>query len=567
MRSQKHYSFKQQIEQRAKTAMDALHADGWIPFWQEQSKRMAPRTGRFLQDRRQPSGIIRHNTILDNCAVDAANTLAAGFISGACSPARPWWRSTTTDPDLARYQPVREWFDEVDAVLRSILGASNFYRQSFDDFRQMSVFGQASGLLLRDDAKVLHLYPMALGEYAWATNEKDDVDTCFRRLALTTSQMVEKFGWEKVSDRVQEAWNMGRMDHWHTVWHAIVPRRDIEPGKGARSMPWGSYWWEDCESKGREAFLHESGFNRFPVIAPRWSAETGEVYGIGPGAFAFGDAGQLQHEQLRKGQVIDFGTAPPTQGPPGLSNDEINFLPGGLTIVDQPGTQPIKPIWQPVVPLSDLREDIQDVRQRINRAYFVDMFLMLANANDVQRTAREIAERSEERLLQVGPVVARVNNDKLEPTLRMVFETAMEMGRLPPPPEELDGQEWRIEFTSIFAQAQKLIGVNVVDRMIGTFRAIADMEPRVARKLNVNETIDFYQDAIGAPARMIVPTEKVLELERAENEAMAAKEQSAMVAEQAGAIQKLASAPTGQGNALDLVAQLRGLSTPTAEAI
>ena len=563
---QRVYSEKQLLSQRARALMDALHSEGWIPFWRETAQRMAPRTGRFLAGAtdRGRSGQIRHNYILDNCAVDASNTLAAGFVSGAASPARPWFKSTTADPDLSRYQPVREWFDRVDEIIRDVLAASNFYRATFEDFRGLGVFGQSCGMLMADDERVLHQYPFAIGEYAWATDGRDEVQTCVRKMALTTSQMVSEFGWEKVSGPVRDAWNRGHLDHWWTVWHAIEPNSDRDHNsRGAAGMAWRSCYWEET-TQGREGYLREGGFRRFPIIAPRWSVEPGETYGFGPGAFAFGDVGQLQHQQLRKGQVLDFGTAPPLQGPPLRKDDEINFLPSGYTTVDQPGTQPIKPIWQPTVPFHEITTDIQDVRQRIQRAFHVDMFLMLAATNDVQKTAREIAERSEERLLQIGPVVARVNNDKLEPTLRMAFETCLERGLLPPAPEELDGQEWRIQFTSIFSQAQKLVGVATVERFIGTINVLAGQNREVLQKVNYDEVVDAYSDMLGVPARMIIATDKAMALREAQNQAMAAKEQSAMMAEQAGAIQKLASSPTGGGNALDLMGQLAGYGNPAA---
>lgn len=46
--------------------------------------------------------------------------------------------------------------------------------------------------------------------------------------------------------------------------------------------------------------------------------------------------------------------------------------------------------------LSPLLEDEQQLRERINRFMFADLFLMLANSDRRQITAREIEERHEE---------------------------------------------------------------------------------------------------------------------------------------------------------------------------
>jgi len=56
--------------------------------------------------------------------------------------------------------------------------------------------------------------------------------------------------------------------------------------------------------------------------------------------------------------------------------------------------------------INELEQKQAQVRQRIQRAFYEDLFLMLANdyRND-RPTAREIDERHEEKLLALGPVL------------------------------------------------------------------------------------------------------------------------------------------------------------------
>jgi DNA-binding IscR family transcriptional regulator len=46
-------------------------------------------------------------------------------------------------------------------------------------------------------------------------------------------------------------------------------------------------------------------------------------------------------------------------------------------------------------------------------AYYADLFLMLANDDRSNVTATEIAERHEEKLLMLGPVLERLHNEML----------------------------------------------------------------------------------------------------------------------------------------------------------
>ena len=131
---------------------------------------------------------------------------------------------------------------------------------------------------------------------------------------------------------------------------------------------------------------------------------------------ALGDIKQLQHEQLRKAQGIDYQTKQPLQVPAYMKNRDVDSLPGGVTFVDgQQGK--IETAFNVNLNLQHLLMDIQDVRGRINSSFYADLFLMLANATDTRMTATEVAERHEEKLLMLGPVLERLHNELLDPLI------------------------------------------------------------------------------------------------------------------------------------------------------
>ena len=85
-----------------------------------------------------------------------------------------------------------------------------------------------------------------------------------------------------------------------------------------------------------------------------------DVYGNSPGMEALGDIKQLQHEQLRKAQGIDYQTKPPLQVPAYMKNRDVDSLPGGVTYVDgQQGK--IETAFNVNLNLQHLFMDIQDV--------------------------------------------------------------------------------------------------------------------------------------------------------------------------------------------------------------
>ena len=63
----------------------------WDPHWSEIEKFLFPRGGRFTSSDRN-RGEKKHNNIYDNTGTRSLGILAAGLMSGATNPSRPWFR-------------------------------------------------------------------------------------------------------------------------------------------------------------------------------------------------------------------------------------------------------------------------------------------------------------------------------------------------------------------------------------------------------------------------------------------------------------------------------------------
>jgi len=479
----------------------------WDSQWRDLSRRVLPYNGRFLSSDRN-KGDRKFNKIHDNTGTRAATTLSAGMMAGMTSPARPWFRLATPDPALMEYHSVKQWLSDVTRLMLDMFQRTNTYNTLHSMYLELGVFGTSASFVMPDFNKVLRHYFLTCGEYALATNFRGEVEALYREFDITVGQMVQEFGYKNCSATVRNLWDNHSLDVWFTVIH-VVERQQAEPGKAdASGKPWLSLYFEHANAE-RE-FLSVSGFDDFPAICPRWQTIGGDVYGVSPGMVALGDIEQLQHEQLRKGQGIDYQMRPPLQAPSALKNNPNSMLPGGITYVDAAGSQAaIRSIWEVRTDMSHLLMDIQDVRERIRGAFFADMFLMLAN-NDLGRmTATEVAERHEEKLLMLGPVLERLHNEQLDPMIEIGFARLLRAGLLPPPPPELEGVDLNVEFVSMLAQAQRAIGVNSSDRFVSTLGSIAQMKPDVLDKLDADKWADQYADQLGVDPSLIVPSERV----------------------------------------------------------
>jgi len=508
----------------------------WETHWRDLADHILPRTGQWNHDDRN-RGEKKHRLIYNSTATGALEILVAGMMAGATSPARPWMRLATPDPELNLFKPVEEWLSHCSKQILRVFNRSNTYRALPRYYQELALYGTAAGVVMPHAERVIHHYPLTAGQYCLAVNDEEEVNTLYREFDMTISQMVEMFGIDRVSQAVRNSFNNGRYDEWRKVIHAIEPRFDRDPSKlDGMNMPFRSVYFEGG-GKGASGqptdVLLEEGYRDFPVLAPRWSTSGCDIYGSSPAMTALGDVRALQSMTKRLGQAIDYKTKPPTQGPAALKGMEIDKLPGGHTEI--PGDQRVTPVWQTTLELNDLQQHIQTHEQRINSRFYADLFLMLASTTK-SMTATEVAERHEEKLTMLGPTLERLHNELLQPLVDLTFNQMMDRGMFPPPPEELQEQELEVEFISMLAQAQQAVGAAQDDRFQSVLQGLAQTHPEAADVLDTDEYLRQYANKIGMDPRSLRTPEEIsaIRQERAQAETTMQGVQAAQQAGQTG---------------------------------
>ena len=525
--------------------------------WKDVATYQLPRSGRFqISDTNR--GDKRHNHIYDNTAVRALRTLAAGMMSGTTSPARPWFRLALKDRDLMEFAPVKQWLYDTGTLMRSVYASSNTYQALHQCYTELGAFGTWASFVQPDFDSVIHHHPMTAGEYAIATNDKGVVDTIAREFRMTVGQMIRQFGRENCSVAVRNLYDRNQLDEWVDVVHIVEPREAHDPRKSdSRSMPFSSCYFEPAQTNW-DNYLSESGYKRFPVLCPRWEVTGNDIYGHSPGMECLGDVKQLQHEQLRKAQAIDMQVNPPIQVPVAYKDQANKRIPGGVMFVDATGPGGgVRSAYEVNLRLDYLLDDIKDTRERIRASYYADLFLMLASAPaGGNMTATEVAERHEEKLLMLGPVLERLHNELLSPLIDITFERVADAGILPPPPKELEGVEMDIEFISTLAQAQRAVAAAGSDRLLGTVGSLVNIWPAARHKINPMQVVDSYAEMFGVDPKMVVSDADAQAAADAEAQAAQAAQQGAAMAQ---AVDSAASASQiDPANARDVLNMFQG---------
>jgi len=532
----------------------------FISHWKDLSAYIRPTRSRWLtQDRNK--GDRRHTKIIDNTPMIADRTLAAGMHSGLTSPSRPWVRLTVSDPDLAEFATAKRWLSLVTTRMLTLFARSNLYNVLPTIYGDTGTFATAAFGVFEDDQDVLRCYSYPIGSYMLGNDARLRTTTFAREFEMTVRQVVERFGdaeastdkgrFRNISRSVKSLWDRGQYEEWIPIVHIIRPNDRHDPDRlESRFKRWLSVHYEaggggkqGGDAELGEQFLSESGYNENPIIAPRWHTAGEDVYGTGcPGMEALGDAKMLQFQQKVKTKAIDKMVDPPMVAPTSLKGYEANVLPGGITYVDDVNSNRggFRAAHEVNFRIDAAAADITETQTRINAAYYKDLFLMMALTDRREITAREIAERQEEKMLMLGPVLERLNDELLDPLIDRTFAIMLRRGMIPPPPDELQGAPLKVEYVSIMAQAQKAVSVSNIERFVGFAGNIAGAMPSALDKVDIDQSLDEYADSLGVPPSIVRDDETVAAM-RQQRQAQQQTAESAELLEQTARGAKLLS--------------------------
>jgi hypothetical protein len=529
--------------------------NSFIPHYREITDFISPRTARYLTTVTS-KGTKTFGSIINNTATLSMRTFKSGMMAGASSPARPWFRLTVQERYM-KSAAVKAWLYEVETAMRDVFTKSNFYNSLPLVYGALGGYGTGCQLIEEDYEEVIRCYPFPVGSYMIALNEKNQVDTWCREFPMTVRNLVSMFGIENVSTSVKNMYDTGNYESTVEVVHFIEPNKDRDVTKlNAKDKPFRSVYYE--VSSQEKQFLRESGYDEFPLQCPRWDVEAEDIYGYSPAMQALGDVKQLQLEEKRKAELIDKSARPPMLADSTLRMSGASIVPGGVTYIDNLAAQQhasFRPAYEVNnAGIQHLSNDIQAIEYRIKRAFYEDLMLMFANSDASNVTAREVDERHQEKLLILGPFLERMNDELYDKAIDRTFAIMMRQGKIPEPPQEIQGEDIRIEYTSIMAQAQKLIGTNSVERVVGFVGNLMSLGfADAADKLNVSNTIDEYANMHGTPPTMLRSEDELEAIRQQKAQAEQAQQMAAMAPalnQAATAAKTLSDTPVGETSAL-----------------
>ena len=504
------------------------HRTDWEDHYRDLAEFVLPRRGRFDNQSQSKRGQKINRKILNSRGTLALRTLQSGMQTGITSPARPWFRLVPEDHELQGHGPAKEYLNDVGRIMRQFFQSTGTYNALHTGYGDLGLYGTDAAILEPHPRFRFLLHQLVPGEFWLGANDDNLIDTLYHEAWMTAEQIVGRFvyggsrnaepDWTRVTPQVKSLWDKGNRSEQVLVSRLIMPRYNRDPMRlTPDNKPFMSVWWEHGSST--DAVLRNSGYDRNPIIASRWFKTGNEVYGRSPGMDALPDVKTLQTQERDKAEAVQRMNRPPMNAPTSLRNSPFSLLPGAVNFTDL--DRGVVPAYQVDPPVNELRQDIRETEDRVDEAFYANLFLMMARLDRRQITAREVDERHEEKLIGLGPVLELQHHEKLRPLIKGAFDILDAAGELPEPPAELDGQELKIDYISMLAQAQKAVATGGVERLAGFIGNMAAVKPTVLDKFDEDVAVEEYADMLGTPARIVRDQDEVdaIRAERAEQEA------------------------------------------------
>ena len=105
----------------------------------------------------------------------------------------------------------------------------------------------------------------------------------------------------------------------------------------------------------------------------------------------------------------------------------------------------------------------------------------------------------------LGPVLERLNDELLDPLIDRTFAAMLRGGLIPPPPRELEGVVYKVGM-SRFSRRRRRWSLGAIDGLAMLRGTVAQITQQPVDKVDWDQAIDEYGQALGVSPRVIVLT-------------------------------------------------------------
>ncbi|CAL9954699.1 hypothetical protein VPHK225_0002 [Vibrio phage K225] len=474
----------------------------------------------------------QNRIVFDSTAGDGLETLSSSLHGSLTSPAIQWFELGFRGHELQDDIEAKAWLEACAKDVYGALQDSNFNLEMSEGYIDLCGYGNSVMIEEEDeeDEGAIVFQSSPLQDTWFEEDSKNQVLNFYRRFNWTAAQIIDKFGADKVPEKIVErAKSSAQSETKYEVIMCIFRRNDKLENKNtggvlaALERPYGKKY---VLKEGSDTLGEEGGYYEMPAYVSRWRKAAGSQWGFGPSHLALPDvltANQLVEMTLRSTEkVVDPAILVTERG---LISD-VDLGPSGLTVV-----RDIKNSMAPFE--SRARFDVSalslnDLRAVIRRIYYVDQLEM---KDSPAMTATEVQVRYELMQRLLGPTLGRLENDLLSPMIQRTFNIRFRAGKFPDMPESVKAAgaaAMEITYTGPLSRAQKIDQAASIERWAGATAQLAEVRPDVLDIPDWDAMDRELGTLLGVPTKLMKSPAKVTADRKARAEAQAQERELAL---------------------------------------
>ncbi|MGV2099046.1 portal protein [Rhizobium sp. 21-4511-3d] len=417
---------------------------------------------------------------------------------------RQWFKSTTSNKDIARRRDASEYLEFMTRVNWAILYSpdSGFRRAAKEADHDWATFGmswkQVSYNKKRDNLLFRCHHPKKM---AGCEGPDGRVNHVHRKEDMKAHTMAYWFGEAKLPQAAKDALAKKDYERTFTVRHIFVPLDKYDP---YRKFPKGAGWADIYVTEDGHILQEQPAFT-FDYIVPRWATISGHFYAFSPATIiALPQARMIQRMMMTLIEAGEKRVDPPLVATEDVINSAIDISSGGITYIDSEYDERLGAALRPL----DLGKDvglgenlIADARRLLADAFYINKLNL---PQDRQKTAYETSQLVQEYIRNALPLFEPIEDEDALRTLDLVSEKVMRAGGygavdrngIPVDmPEALLGQNITQEFNSTLKEARDRQVINGFHESAALIATAAQIDPGVTADVDVRKS---FRDAFGA---------------------------------------------------------------------
>lgn len=545
--------------QKAIARFNAMESDAlnFRSRWQECANYIQPRKGNILTmlSPGQPQTML----LWDTTAEQALIVYAAGLVSFLTPPGELWARFESKNKNA--FPALKAWFEDSTQKVMGEIGASTFYEIWHEDCLDGGGFGSS---LLRvdeypdDPESILGFINCPVGTFYWDEDNRGRIATIGRKWKWTADQAAEEFGEDALTPQILKCYRSNEHgDHTRQFnFIEIIRKRAKEDIIAGPTTPEHRPWECLYVCVEDNDIVREDGYYENPYAGCRTMRSNNEVYGRGPGTQAMPEIKMVNRMREDYCVILERMGRPSWISPDDTAYDPDN-RPDGVTYWDASKGPQYKPEQiQLKNQVPDIKQMIEDSRSVIRDYFFNDMFKLLTRQDVIQqeKTAYEVAQMVQERLILFSPIFGRITKEKLSPMLYRVFSIMYRNGRFLPLPMGVapESIEFEVTYISKIALAIKAIQNQAFASAVQLILSVIPLDPSLRYLLKCEDGARGVLGNVGLASSLMRSSSEIKTLWQKEQQEQAATQASLQAVQGSQAIKNLG--PQAQAGATQAIA-------------